>query len=153
MTSQADPYQPQLTRNTVRIREMLRSSTPAQVAALLEKKGWRREWACCAVEHVGYQYNPAGLRNHAQVNQKIRDRFQTQFYIGLILFVVGFIVSSLTLANALAFGGLVIFAYGSVISGAGMALRASKILKTHPDRPLPKYFAPRDPVAYSPGDY
>ena len=153
MTHPADSYEVTLRKNAQEIRGLLQASVPFQVALELEKRGWPREWACAAVETIECQYNPAGVAHGPIVNQKLRDASQMRFYLGIGLFVIGALVTVVTLATALESGGLVIVAYGAILSGASMAAVSFGGLKRYPDRPIPKYLAPRNPNEHDPGNY
>ncbi|MFD0892054.1 hypothetical protein KBB96_11555 [Luteolibacter ambystomatis] len=123
------------------------------MALELEKDGWSREWACAAVREIEVKYNPAGLRDGALLNQKLRDHFQFRLFAGIGLFAIGLVVTVATLVSALNFGGWIVVTFGSIISGAGMAVTSFQRLKRYPDRPLPVYFQPRDPKVDDPGSF
>ncbi|MGC4017136.1 MAG: hypothetical protein QM755_21885 [Luteolibacter sp.] len=153
MISSGQSYEMTVASTSVKLREMLKGSPPCRVALDLEKEGWSREWACAAVREIEVKYNPAGLRHGALMNQKLRDQAQGRFFIGIGLFSIGLLVTLVTLISALNFGGWIFITFGSIISGAGMALTSFQSMKRLPDRPLPLYVAPRDPKVDDPGSF
>lgn len=148
-----ETFKDSLTQSRRELTDFMRINTPAVTARELEKAGWSWEWACAAVETVEYKYNPAGLSPDAKRSQEIRERLQSRAMLGAGLFVIGLLVSIGTLALAIAAGGLVVIAYGAVITGAGMWMTAYPQLGRYPDRPLPRYVAPRDSRNSSPADF
>lgn len=146
-------YKESLMRVRQEVTDALKVGTPATVARELEKSGWSWEWACAVVETIEYKYNPAGLWPDARQSQMIHDKLKTQASVGAGLFLVGLITSIGTLAIAFSAGGLVVIAYGAVFVGAGMWMKAHPQLKRYPDRPMPKYVAPRDSRVHDPTNY
>lgn len=137
--------------NRMRLIDLLKSRKPEEVALLLGKEGWSREWACKAVRTVETIHNPAQLPHGAERNQAIREKLQMHAGLGAGIFLVGLIITIFTVATALAFGGLVIIAYGAIFVGAGMFIRAYPQMKRYPDRRLPVFLPPKD--ATRPDDY
>ncbi len=153
MQSPNENFKDSLCQVRQEVTDALRVNTPAAVARDLEKSGWPWEWACAAVETIEYKYNPARLSPDARQSQEIHDKLKSRATLGLGLFLVGFFVSIGTLAIALSGGGLIVVAYGAVIVGAGMWLKAYPQLKKYPDRPMPKYVPPRDSHVHDPKSY
>lgn len=153
MKPPAETLKESLIQSRRELTEFMSTQTPAATARELEKAGWSWEWACAAVETVEYKYNPARLSPDAKGSQEIRERLQSQAMLGAGLFVIGLLISIGTLVLAFKAGGLIVIAYGAVICGAGMWLKAYPQLSRYPDRPLPRYVTPRDSRNSSPADF
>ncbi len=97
-----------------------------------------------------YKYNPAGLSPDAKSSQEIREKLYSRAMLGAGIFVVSFIIAVGVLVLS---GKLVLIAFGTAIAGAGMGLTAYPQLGRYPDRPLPRYVAPRDSRKSSPADF
>lgn len=132
---------------------LLRSATPEKAAIILEKNGWPREWACKAVVEIETTRNPSNLHDGWASNQRSREKHESAAMLGACLFIVGTLVSLITLASALHSGGWIIIAYGAVITGAGLWMKNAPAVKKYPDRRLPVYIAPRDPKNSDPSQY
>lgn len=135
------------------ILDLLRTTTPEKAALILKKSGWPREWACRAVTEIETTRNPANLPNGWTNNQWRREKHEGRATLGACMFLVGTLVSLITLASALHSGGWIVIAYGAVITGAGMWIRNAPEVKKYPDRRLPVYIPPRDPKNSNPADY
>ena len=153
MKPPSNSYSASLSESRRDLMDFLEKNTPAAAAKELEKAGWSWEWACAAVETIESKYNPARLSPDARRSQAIREKLQSQAALGAGIFIVGLVISIATLAIALSAGGLIVIAYGAVFVGAGMWLKAYPQLKRYPDRPLPKYVAPRDRRVHDPTAY
>ncbi len=135
------------------ITKLLATTTPEKAALSLEKNGWPRKWACKAVTELETTRNPSNLPQGWAHNQGRREKLQSTATIGAFLFIVGSLVSLISLASALHSGGWIIIAYGAVVSGAGMWMKSYPELKRYPDRKLPIYVPPRDLKNSNPDDY
>lgn len=153
MQPPTNDYKESLIQVSQQVTDALQVATPATVARELEKSGWSWEWACAVVETIEYKYNPARLSPDARRSQMIHDKLKSQASLGAGLFLVGLVISIGTVAIAFSSGGLVVIAYGAVFVGAGMWMKAYPQLKQYPDRPMPRYVAPRDSRVHDPTNY
>jgi len=142
-----------INENRARLLDELKRGTPMKVALLLEKEGWSREWACKAVQTLEVKYNPAHLHDGSVKNQEIREKLQMRASIGAGLFILGTLVTVVTLLSALAHGGLIVIAFGAIFSGASLWGHNYSRLKKYPDRRLPIYLPPKDSTGSRPQDY
>jgi len=138
----------------LKVLEELKKSTPKHVVALLEKNEWSREWACKIVAGMENKYNPANLERSLTENQRLREKYSKRAFFGGLALFIGVIVTIGSLVLALSSGGLVIVAYGAVLSGAATFWSGIANVGKYPDREIPVYREPEVKVkGHNPDTY
>ncbi|MGJ8723829.1 MAG: hypothetical protein ACSHYB_04665 [Roseibacillus sp.] len=132
--------------------EKLKTNTPRHVVAILEKKGWSREWACQIVAGIERKRNPAGLMNGSDENQRLRKKYVLRAMLGGVFFLIGLLVTIGTLVISFAQGGIAIIAYGAIIWGGITFWSAYPNISRYPDREIPVYHPPKA-KGHNPQDY